>query len=677
VSGRKNLDAAEAEIAKLETKCDKLLDQKKAQLEKISQLQKQVETLLQKANIDHQVQDLILDLESQRDNYKYQVQNLIKDLKSGDRIGKVQDAETGLINEEQDVLKTSNPETRHAFQLPSNIRRKVVTSVESQHFNRPVPVVEDGDLALELLETKTNLADKAAELDRVNLEVSKLRQELDSCLAQLENYRVKQTQTSPRPEKIDNRDKLTRDLEIKEKEVEKERNRLEKWKDELTKFKEELELQKSSISNFYQQPPRNEENSGQVGELRQKVKWLEQQLAQTENTLRNCQHVLSENGNKSYELNTQIHKLKQESSLTKKALDDLQLKYDKKCELARRIIEDKDNLLNQLDEAREKLNNLKTQVSQKSERLDKVDQSKDDLERKLSQIQIKVKQLERKVSDKENKVEELHGKVEKLESLNRTLQIENSSLRLEIDHTRNALDKMSEESQSKSDEMLDIKSELKRYITEVKRFEELLDVKEADRLNLLTQYEELAKEVTAYESSNRTLEMQAANLMLEVKSREDDLAAAKQRCDSLEKYVEEVLAQNQQFRLQVTNLTSKVDMLSSDLKSNRVTRDSVVTDLESVNQLAVRLNTEKIDLLNRIGTQNSQVENLQTELVKLREELLSAMGQLEEERHRARTLQNMVTNTTLQEERQTVIRTLDRELILETDLQSSSGREET
>ena len=170
--------------------------------------------------------------------------------------------------------------------------------------------------------------------------------------------------------------------------------------------------------------------------------------------------------------------------------------------------------------------------------------------------------------------------------------------------------------------------------------------------------------------------MQAANLMLEVKSREDDLSAAKQRCESLEKYVEEVLAQNQQFRLQVTNLTSKVDMLSSDLKSNRVTRDSVVTDLESVNQLAVRLNTEKIDLLNRIGTQNSQVENLQSELVKLREELLSAMGQLEEERHRARTLQNMVTNTTVQEERQTVIRNLDRELILETEQEMMSSRRE-
>ena len=54
-------------------------------------------------------------------------------------------------------------------------------------------------------------------------------------------------------------------------------------------------------------------------------------------------------------------------------------------------------------------------------------------------------------------------------------------------------------------------------------------------------------------------------------------------------------------------------------------------------------------------------------MVKLREDLLSAMGQLEEERHRARTLQDMVTNTSRQEERQTVIRQMDREIRLETE----------
>ena len=41
--------------------------------------------------------------------------------------------------------------------------------------------------------------------------------------------------------------------------------------------------------------------------------------------------------------------------------------------------------------------------------------------------------------------------------------------------------------------------------------------------------------------------------MLEVRSREDDLTAAKQRCDGLETYVKEILAQNEEFRLQVIN----------------------------------------------------------------------------------------------------------------------------
>lgn len=50
---------------------------------------------------------------------------------------------------------------------------------------------------------------------------------------------------------------------------------------------------------------------------------------------------------------------------------------------------------------------------------------------------------------------------------------------------------------------------------------------------------------------------------------------------------------------------------------------------------------------------------MQEELVKLREELLGAMGQLEEERHRARTLQRLVTSSEARESRQTVIRSVE------------------
>ena len=42
-----------------------------------------------------------------------------------------------------------------------------------------------------------------------------------------------------------------------------------------------------------------------------------------------------------------------------------------------------------------------------------------------------------------------------------------------------------------------------------------------------------------------------------MQAREDDLVAAKRRCDTLETVVQEITGQNEQFRSQVTGLTAK------------------------------------------------------------------------------------------------------------------------
>ena len=144
-------------------------------------------------------------------------------------------------------------------------------------------------------------------------------------------------------------------------------------------------------------------------------------------------------------------------------------------------------------------------------------------------------------------------------------------------------------------------------MAEVRRMEEVVGAKEAARRDLLEQYDELTREVQAFESANRSLEMRSANLVLEVRAREDDLKTAKDRCQGLENHLEEILQQNQVFRLQIQELSAKVDLLTTNLKENRVTRDSVVHDLDSVNELAVRLNTEKIELLSKMEAQNAQV----------------------------------------------------------------------
>ena len=591
------MDEAKSEISKLEDKCDALLEQKKGYLEKISGLQKQVDTLLSNASVDTRVKELISKIESQRDAYKYQVKNLIKDLQEGEKVVVVE-RDVAPVEEER-VAPPDATDGRVKKTIQSRQRRAEVRQDEAP---------EDVTQALELLQVRARLADTAALLDTAQREAAELRREVAACRQQLQLYTVKQTQTSPSLDRERRREGL----------------QLQDAVQELKQRIIDLELENSRLAAARAEQPRQRKSSsptdppdvvdagipilgGETKGLQDKVKFLENQLDKTEDSLRNCQNLMSENSKRTLELNSQIMKLKQEEMSAKKNVDDLQLKLDKKDEVVRRIVEDKDKLLSELNDTRQKLQESKSQVHQKSELLTSLDRSKDTMDGRIHDLEVTVKQLERAVAERERRLEEVRSNNQSLEEENRNVKLDNGSLRVELDLQKSEVERLSDESRGKSAELGDIRAELQRYITEVKRVEELLLMKESDRTNLLTQYEELSKEVTAFEATNRTLEMQAANLVLEVRSREDDLVAAKQRCDSLETYVEEVLAQNEEFRLQVSSLTGKVDVLTSDLKSNRVTRDGVISDLESVNQLAVRLNSEKIDLVNRISNQNQQV----------------------------------------------------------------------
>eukprot|EP00088_Acartia_fossae_P029819 TRINITY_DN30742_c0_g2_i1.p1 TRINITY_DN30742_c0_g2~~TRINITY_DN30742_c0_g2_i1.p1 ORF type:complete len:139 (+),score=28.81 TRINITY_DN30742_c0_g2_i1:2-418(+) len=121
-----------------------------------------------------------------------------------------------------------------------------------------------------------------------------------------------------------------------------------------------------------------------------------------------------------------------------------------------------------------------------------------------------------------------------------------------------------------------------------------------------------------------------------------------------------MLQQNDHLKTQIISLNAKVEMLTADLAENRIARDSVLDDLNGVNALAVKLNTDKVELLHKIGEQNSEVEKLHTELTALKQELLAALSSIEDERHRSKTLEKLVTESS-SEARETVIKEIRKE----------------
>ena len=489
---RDKLSRAESELEKLETKCDDLLEQKRTHLEKITSLQKQVDTFLSSSSVDTRVKDLISNIESQRDAYKYQVQNLIKDLQSKDP-NKIIVVER---DKPRDVVDNNN------------IKKKTIVSEPRSKTDRrsaPEPG-EEVSVSLELLQVRARLAETTSQLDTARREIISLRSEVESYKEQLQRHNVKQTQTSPT---IDRRKD---DLALAEAVNELKKKIIELERDNIKLRNAKTDLERENIRNMSKRSDDSVDvvdaggnESGEVRELQEKIRFLEEHLDKTENNLRNCQNLMSENSKRTLELNSQIIKLRQEEITARKASDDLQLKLDKKDELVRRIVEDKDNLLSQLNEARDKMQQFKSQSSEKTELLSSLDKSRDSLELKVGELELKIKTLERLASDKERRMEEVTAVNRDLEEANRNVTLDNGALRVELEQHKSELERLSDESRGKSDELVDIRSELQRYITEVKRVQELLDIKENDRVLLLTQYEELSKEVNAYEATNRSL----------------------------------------------------------------------------------------------------------------------------------------------------------------------------
>ncbi len=83
----------------------------------------------------------------------------------------------------------------------------------------------------------------------------------------------------------------------------------------------------------------------EAGRLRDKITYLEKQLDRTENSLRTSQNLASETCARTYELNSQLVQLKMALNEANRALDEQRLKLDKKEELVRKIVDDKNELL--------------------------------------------------------------------------------------------------------------------------------------------------------------------------------------------------------------------------------------------------------------------------------------------------------------------------------------------
>ena len=143
-------------------------------------------------------------------------------------------------------------------------------------------------------------------------------------------------------------------------------------------------------------------------------------------------------------------------------------------------------------------------------------------------------------------------------------------------------------------QIAELNENMRRYVTEVKRIEEVLAIKEKERHEILQQYKTLSLEIETSESYGRKMAAKAESVEVQLAARTAELETSHRRLADLEKDLVEMTVSNETYRAQLAALGAKVDLAQSQLKEAKSQATWVNSDMSNIHELAVQLGSQKV-----------------------------------------------------------------------------------
>ena len=123
--------------------------------------------------------------------------------------------------------------------------------------------------------------------------------------------------------------------------------------------------------------------------------------------------------------------------------------------------------------------------------------------RKIDDCLAEISNLQNKVLQQSNKLDQTQTRLMGEQEVVRELRIENSKLKEELNNLQSSSD-------SQQAKIEDLRAHIQRYVTEVKRIEEILALRERERADILDQYKHLNDEAETSMSYGRKMEVKVS-----------------------------------------------------------------------------------------------------------------------------------------------------------------------
>ncbi|XP_018431235.1 PREDICTED: centrosomal protein of 135 kDa [Nanorana parkeri] len=358
---------------------------------------------------------------------------------------------------------------------------------------------------------------------------------------------------------------------------------LEDLQHRLTVKSNELQLSQEEIATLEER----------IGELNQKVSAQASEMAMLRNTV----------------------------SVLDKEKDELQESVDEKTERVACLDDNLENKEKTISNLRLTLSELEATVDQLKDSISNKDRELLSLRRQLDSVIAELSENVRlrEISLKENR---------RLQDDLATMTRENQTVALELENAMH--------------EKEELRLRVHGYISEVARIEALMAAKEQENRELLDQFRMMHSQAEEWEVKAQNAAGESSSVKMELLSIDTDRRHLRERLEDLENEVREHMNAHQAYEAQMSSMTKTISKLEEQLRHELDEKALILSDLASVRELCVKLDSSKEQFSRQLTARNMEYERVMDELEDMKSETELLKKQLSSERLTIKNLETLL-----------------------------------
>ncbi|XP_077439178.1 centrosomal protein of 135 kDa-like [Vanacampus margaritifer] len=545
--------------------------------------------------------------------------------------GGVAESDLLTLGKERDELKAALREVDERMEdIQTNV--KAITA-ERDHFK--VMFYQTQEQLQDARQSSSTSEDVLNLKEELRLAESKILQVKAERDLLMEDFKVGQTSSVPNGHGQEKRIlDLQNGIHILEQENLDLRSQLFALKDSKRDMEQKLDIQSSALL----------QSTEEAGQHRKTASALRLQQEQMQYSLSDLQHKLSVKTTELHAAHEQmeiqdetIGMLRQQVSKHKQEAERLQLSFVS-------LDKEKDGLQDEVDQKAEKLVVLQGELENKAKTLDDVRLTVTAMDKSMAQLQGALNSHEREIASLRKQLDEAQME---LAGLQKTREITaREKRRLHDDLTT-----MTRENQTvhvEMEEALRERDELKlrvhSYITAVARIENLLKTKDQENLDLLERYRTAHLDVEEREHRLQQIEEIKNSIRLELLSSDAERRHLRETLSHKELEIQQHMQALQAYEAKVSTLARTMARLEEELRKAQEEKASLVSDLATVRELCVKLDSAKELTARHVTSKSMELERVEGELEDVRSEAELLKKQLASERLAVQNLEKLLSS---------------------------------